>query len=97
MWGTFDHVVFKVILGSFGALVSKWPVTRKQLDIQHNRVTFGTQGAGCTMGYLSPYSVQGNFGVIWCTCHKIACSSKTAGHRAKQIEIWDSGGGGGYL
>ncbi len=29
--GTFDLLVFKVILGSFGALVSKWPVTRKQL------------------------------------------------------------------
>ncbi len=27
--GTFDLLVFKVILGSFGALVSKWHVTGK--------------------------------------------------------------------
>ncbi len=27
IWDTFDLVVFKVILGSFGALVSKWPAT----------------------------------------------------------------------
>ncbi len=25
MWCTYDLVVFKVILGSFGALVAKWP------------------------------------------------------------------------
>ncbi len=40
----FEILVFKIILGSFGTLVSKWPV------------------------------------------------SKTAGRRAKQCEIWDSGG-----
>ena len=28
-WGTFDLAVFKVIFGSFCALVSKWPVTLK--------------------------------------------------------------------
>ncbi len=27
IWGTFDLVGFKVVLGSFGALVSKWPVS----------------------------------------------------------------------
>ena len=27
IWGIFDLVVFKVILGSLGALVSKWPGT----------------------------------------------------------------------
>ena len=27
--GIFDLVVFKVILGSFDALVSKWPVSQK--------------------------------------------------------------------
>ena len=31
----------KVILGSFGALVSKWPVTRKQLSIEQNGLKFG--------------------------------------------------------
>ena len=29
MWGIFDLVVFKVILGSFGVLASKWPVLKK--------------------------------------------------------------------
>ncbi len=28
-----DLVVFNVILGAFSALISKWPVTRKQLVI----------------------------------------------------------------
>ncbi len=27
-WGTFDLLVFNVILGSFSALVSIWPATR---------------------------------------------------------------------
>ncbi len=27
IWVTFDLVVFRVVLGSFGGLVSKWPVT----------------------------------------------------------------------
>ncbi len=31
IWGTFNLLVFKVILGSFSALVSKWPVTRNGL------------------------------------------------------------------
>ncbi len=30
--GTFDLLVFKVILGLFGTLVSKWPVTQKQVS-----------------------------------------------------------------
>ncbi len=29
IWDTFDLVVLKVILGTFGALVSKWSITRK--------------------------------------------------------------------
>ena len=29
LWNTFDPVVFKVILGSFGVLVSGWPATQK--------------------------------------------------------------------
>ena len=31
IWGTFDLVVFNVILGSFGALVSKLLATAKQV------------------------------------------------------------------
>ena len=34
VWGTFDLVGFEVILGSFGAVVSKWPVTQKRLLLQ---------------------------------------------------------------
>ncbi len=28
IWDIFDLLVFKVILGSFGALISKWPITK---------------------------------------------------------------------
>ena len=43
--GTFDLSVFKVILGSFGALASKWPVTQKRLALEEeNGVKFGSQG-----------------------------------------------------
>ncbi len=41
--GTIDLLVFEVILGSFGTLVSKWPVTRKQVSIiRESRVKVGT-------------------------------------------------------
>ncbi len=40
------------------------------------------------MGYLDwPFSVQGHFGVIRCTCLKLACKSKMGVCRAKLIEI----------
>ncbi len=42
-WGTFDHLVFKMIWGSFGALVSKLPVTRKRLAVEKNGVKFGAR------------------------------------------------------
>ena len=35
--GTFDLLVFKVILVSFGALFSKWPVTRKQVGVHREK------------------------------------------------------------
>ena len=41
--GTFYLLVFKIILGSFGALVSKWPLTRKQLDVVRNGVKLETR------------------------------------------------------
>ncbi len=44
MWCTFDLVVFKVILRSFGARVSKWPVTPKRLVVEQTRVKFETRG-----------------------------------------------------
>ncbi len=34
--GTFDILVFNVILGSFGALVSKWPVSQKHVFVEKN-------------------------------------------------------------
>ncbi len=34
--------------------------------------------------------VQGHFGIIYCTCLKLACNMNT-GHRAQWTEIWDSG------
>ena len=42
IWDTFDLLVFKVILGSFGAFVLKWPVTRKRLAAEQNGVKLGT-------------------------------------------------------
>ncbi len=39
---TFDFIVFKVIIVSFGALVSKWHVTRKWVALERNRVKFTT-------------------------------------------------------
>ncbi len=44
IWGTFDLVVFKVILGSFGAFVSKWPISRKRRVLERNVVKFGNHG-----------------------------------------------------
>ena len=49
------------------------------------------------------FSVRGYFGVIWCTCLKIASSSNTDVRREKRNEIWKSGVAGimymymGYL
>lgn len=42
--GTFDLVLFKVILESLRALVTKLPVTLKPLFIEQNGVIFGTSG-----------------------------------------------------
>ncbi len=49
-------------------------------------------GGSCGMyiGYSWPFIIQGYFGVIWCTCLKMVCNSKTASHRAKWSEIWES-------
>ncbi len=43
IWSTFDLLVFKVILGSFGPPISKWCVTEKWLAIEWNGVKFGTR------------------------------------------------------
>ncbi len=44
IWDTFAIVVFKVILESVGAVVSKWPVTQKLLVIEKNREKHVTRG-----------------------------------------------------
>ena len=38
--------MFKVILGSFGALVPKWSVAGKQVAVEQNVVKLGTRGGG---------------------------------------------------
>ncbi len=48
MWDTFDLLTFNVILGSFGVLLSKWPVTRKQLHVAvEKRTEFWDSGGSC--------------------------------------------------
>ena len=47
--------MFNVILGSFGALVSKWPVTREWLAVEQNsrrakRTEIWDSGGSCHMG-----------------------------------------------
>ena len=44
MWFAFDLIAFKVILRSFSARVSKWPVTPKGLVAERNGVQFETRG-----------------------------------------------------
>ncbi len=42
IWGTIDLLVIKVILRSFGALVSKWHATGKRLAVERNGLKFAT-------------------------------------------------------
>ncbi len=46
--GTYDLLAFRVILEPFGALVSKWPLTRKWLAVEQNGVKFETRGVVVT-------------------------------------------------
>ncbi len=64
IWGTFDLVGIKVILGSFYALVSHWPVS----PIEQNGVKIGTHGY--PVGFKV---ILGSFGVL---SFKMACNSK---------------------
>ena len=130
-WGTFDHLVVKIILGHFDAPVSKWPVTRtwrtveqnavklglrdscnmymdtfelsvilgsvgalvsilpvtrKRLDLERNGVKFGTRSNRnmyISFWYIGPFSFKIVLEVIQCSCLKMFCIWKTAGHRAK--------------
>ncbi len=42
--GTIDVLMFTVIFGLFGAFVSKWTVTRKQVSLEKTRSEIGSQG-----------------------------------------------------
>ena len=62
MWCTFDLVVFKFSLRSFGARVSKRPVTPKRLVVERNGVTFETRGQFLyKYRVIRRYRVQGKF------------------------------------
>ncbi len=94
IWGTFDLVVFKIISGSFGAIVSRWSVTQKWLAVEWNGSIFGTCGVPYNIilytciRYLWP---QCSRSLSWHSVHfsQMVCISKTAGRGAK--EIWDPG------
>ncbi len=87
IWSTFVLLVFKVILGSLDALVSKWSLTRKRRAVERNGVKFGTRLVVVTC-ICAIFDLL-VFRVIWRTCLKMA-NSKTAGNRAKRSEIWYS-------
>ena len=56
--GTFDLLVFKVILGSFGALVSKGPITRKQMSVEkRSEIWKSGVGVNMYMGYLLVFKI----------------------------------------
>ena len=94
--GTFDLVVFKVILEPFlGALVKM--VHYSERDGRRAKQEWNLELGDTSnsyiiyMGYRRPCSVQGHLGVIRCTCLKMASRSKMAGSRAKLTTICDSG------
>ncbi len=90
--GTIHLLVFKVILGSFNALASNWPVPRNWLAVEQKGVQFWDSGVVAISIYLCIYTfdfilvskvILGSFGVL---VSKMACSSKTADRRAKQVK-----------
>ncbi len=62
MWCTFDFVVFKVILGSFGVLVSKWPVSRKRLAVEQKSSEIWLGDSYTYIGYFDLVGVKVNLG-----------------------------------
>ncbi len=54
---TFDLLVLNAILGSFGALVSKWPVTRKRLVVECNIEIWDGVGWGREVGGADSCSI----------------------------------------
>ena len=91
IWGTFDLLVFKAILMSFGAFVSEWTGTRKRLAIERNRVNLALEdNRNMSMGYLDLLVfnvILVSFGAL---VSKWPVIRKTAGCRARLSEIWES-------
>ncbi len=73
IWGTFDLLAFKVILGSFSEFLSKWPVTRKGLTVDQNGVKFWTRGVVVIL-YGGTFDLL-VFSVIW--GHSVHCLKMT--------------------
>ena len=71
-------------MGSFGALSSKWLLTRKRLAVVRKDWNKRFWDSSIHMGYIWPCRVQCPFGVIRCTFLKMASNSKTTGHSAKR-------------
>ncbi len=91
-WGTFDLLVFSVIVGSFGTLqnglyLKKAVCRAKWIEICDSWVVVIYMHTG----YVWPVSIQGHLGDIRFTCLKMAGNSKMAGCRARRNEIWESG------
>ena len=80
----FNLVSFNYHFGVVRFTCPKMAYNSKRLTLEWNRFKFGLElgggGGSCHMymGYLWPFSVQGHFDVIRCTCLKIACNSKMA-------------------
>ncbi len=71
--GAFDGLpsVFKIILGSFSTLISKWCATQKRLSVQQRELQFGTrilQGIyylyGVPLNWWCSRSFWGSFGAM---------------------------------
>ncbi len=89
-WGTYDLVVFNVILGSFGARSKTACIRPGRRAKQLNLGITNTSYTYPVYKVIWPCRGQGKFGVIQCTCLKMTYISKRTGLRAKQSEIWDS-------
>ncbi len=77
MWDTFDLLVFNVIWGSFGALVSMCHVIRKQLAVERNATNLGLWVVAISIWetfHLLVF-VQGQLESFGLACLKIACNS----------------------
>ncbi len=57
----FDIVVFNVISGSFSRHIRKWPVTRKRMFIERNKLTLWIQGHWNNISWI----------LLWLKCQYI--------------------------